>query len=171
MFGYTLRAQKDFSISSEKWWLVPSFRVYVSSGQHSLCRKQTNSFFLKFGQGNFVVEETQLSIVDNIGEIYCPGRGYSRQKWFCVHTWKGNDENYYKCLQCNVSLHVLNFFLKDQKQKKGCWSVMVHNVLSKILVVTTETKYCLFSEEFSPPTTINHTRTCTEKGKKFPFKA
>ena len=35
---------------------------------------QTNSFFLSFGQGVYIVEERLKSIQDVIGDVYCPGK-------------------------------------------------------------------------------------------------
>ena len=34
--------------------------------------EQTNSFFLMFGQGIHIFEETKKSIQDDIGDLYCP---------------------------------------------------------------------------------------------------
>ena len=35
---------------------------------------QTKSFFLSFGQGLFIFEESLKSIQDVIGGVYCPGK-------------------------------------------------------------------------------------------------
>ena len=36
--------------------------------------EQTNSFFLSFGQGAYIFEESPKSIQDVIGDVYCPGK-------------------------------------------------------------------------------------------------
>ena len=35
---------------------------------------QTSSFFLSFGQGVYIFEESPKSIQDVIGDVYCPGK-------------------------------------------------------------------------------------------------
>ena len=42
---------------------------------------QTNSYFLSFGPGVYIVEESPKSIQDVIGDVYCPGK-------FCLNTEK-----------------------------------------------------------------------------------
>ena len=42
---------------------------------------QTNSFFLSFGPGVYIVEESPKSIQDVIGDVFCPGK-------YCLNTEK-----------------------------------------------------------------------------------
>ena len=42
---------------------------------------QTNSFFLLFGPGVYIFEESPKSIQDVIGDVYCPGK-------YCLNTDK-----------------------------------------------------------------------------------
>ena len=41
---------------------------------------QKNSFFLSFGQGVYVFQETPESIQDVIGDVYCPGKYCSNRE-------------------------------------------------------------------------------------------
>ena len=45
--------------------------------------EQTNSFFLSFGQGVYIFEESPLSFQDVIGDVYCP-RKYCFNREKCV---------------------------------------------------------------------------------------
>ena len=40
---------------------------------------QTNSFFLSFGPGVYILEESPKSVQDVIGDVYCPGK-------YCLNT-------------------------------------------------------------------------------------
>ena len=63
VFGNTLRAGKDNTIlyNRQNRISMASMRVHVSGAQYFF-EEQTNSFFLKFGQGMYVFEETKKSI-------------------------------------------------------------------------------------------------------------
>ena len=49
---------------------------------------ETNLIILMGKQGIYFFEETQKSVQDVIGEVYCPGKCCLRQKCVCVQTWK-----------------------------------------------------------------------------------
>ena len=66
-------------------------------GRNVAFDEQSTPFFLKCGHGIYVFEDTQYSIQDNIGDVFCPERYCSRQKCVYIHTWKENDENCYEC--------------------------------------------------------------------------
>ena len=65
-------------------------------GRNILFEDQTNSFFLSFGQGVYIFEESPKSIQDLIGDVYCPGKyRFNREMriswWLCnnseIHLW------------------------------------------------------------------------------------
>ena len=58
--------------------------------------EQTNSIFFKCDKGIYIFEETQKSIQDINGDVYCPGRNCLQQKRVYVHTWTENDESCYE---------------------------------------------------------------------------
>ena len=72
--------------------------------------EQTNSFFLKFGQGIYIFEETQKSIKDVVGDVYrptCPIKN-------CVHLSTNEISSFYDCEKCKSWFHLLNVLFKDQ---------------------------------------------------------
>ena len=73
----------------------------VSSAQYSISGTNIFVFFEVWPSDLYFsfFEATQLSIQDNIGAVFRPGRYCSRRKCVYVHTWKENDENCYECLQ------------------------------------------------------------------------
>ena len=77
--------------------------------------EQTNSFFLMCIQRIYIFEETQKSIGDIIGDVYCPGRYCSILKCVYVHTCEEDSDNCYECVQCRACCHVLNILFKNQK--------------------------------------------------------
>ena len=85
--------------------------------------EQTNSFFLSFGQGLQVFEESPKSIQDDIGDVFCPGR-------YCFNREKSDYlGGYVTTLRC-----IYGFW------KCGAW-LFVHKVLFMLQehVKTTQT--------------------------------
>ena len=60
--------------------------------------EEQTKFFFKFGQRIYNSEDTQKSIQDNNGDVYCPERFRSRQKWVYVLTWKESVKSCYESL-------------------------------------------------------------------------
>ena len=54
-------------------------RVRVPGAQFFF-EDQTKSFFLSFGQGIYIFEESPKSIEDVIGDVYCPGKMFSNRE-------------------------------------------------------------------------------------------
>ena len=53
---------------------------------------QTNSFFLPFGQGVYIFEESPKSIRVIIGDVYCPGKFcFNREKWEALDGYVTNN--------------------------------------------------------------------------------
>ena len=82
-----------------------------------LFEDQTNSFFLSFGHGVYFFEESQKSIEDLIGDVYCPAK-------FCFHSEKlesvdgyvTTPRSIYACGKCGAWLlvHKVPFMLPEQ---------------------------------------------------------
>ena len=73
--------------------------------------ERTNSFFLRFGQGIYIFEETQKSIQDVIGDVHCPICPNEK----CVYLSTNKNSSFNDCKKCKACSHLLNIPLKDQK--------------------------------------------------------
>ena len=74
--GKLLPTQKDFSISGQKRLSMCAMRFCVPGAQYSSEDKK-KSFFLSFGQGFYIFEESSNSSQDVIGDVYCRGKYWS----------------------------------------------------------------------------------------------
>ena len=68
---------------------------------------RTNSFFLSFGQGVYIFEETPKSIQDVIGDVYCPGKyRFNREKCESPDGYVTTPRSIYGCGNCGAWLFV-----------------------------------------------------------------
>ena len=77
---------------------------------------QTNSFFLPFGQGVYIFQESPQSIQDVIGDVYCPGKYCSnREKCESPGSYVTIPRSIYGCGKCRAWLfvHKLPFILHE----------------------------------------------------------
>ena len=73
--------------------------------------EETNWFFLKFGQGIFNFVDTEKSIQDVIGDVYCPTCPNEK----CVFLSTNKISSFYDCKKCKSCSDMLNISFKDQK--------------------------------------------------------
>ena len=67
---------------------------------------QTNSFFLSFGQGVYIFEESPKSIQD-VGDVYCPGEYcLNREKCWSLGGYATTPRSVYGCGRCGAWLFV-----------------------------------------------------------------
>ena len=77
---------------------------------------QQNSFFLSFGQGVHIFEESPKSIQDVIGDVYCPGEYcLNREKCESVGGYVAILRSSYGCGKCGAWLfvHKVPFMLQE----------------------------------------------------------
>ena len=77
---------------------------------------QINSFFLSFGQGVYIFEESPKSILDVIGDVYCPGKFCSnRQKCESLGGYVATPRSICGCGKCGAWLfvHKVPFLLQE----------------------------------------------------------
>ena len=68
---------------------------------------QTNSFFLSLDQGVYIFEETQKSIQDVIGYVFCPGKYCSnREKCESLDGYVTTPRSIHGCGKCGAWLFV-----------------------------------------------------------------
>ena len=68
---------------------------------------QTNSFFLSFGPGLYLFEETPKSVQDDIRYVYCPGKFFSnREKCESLDGYVTTPRSIYGCGKCGAWLFV-----------------------------------------------------------------
>ena len=73
---------------------------------------QTNSFFLSFGQGVCIFEESPKAIQDVIGDVYCPGNYCSnREKCECLDGYVTTPRSNYGCGKCGAWWFAFMFLL------------------------------------------------------------
>ena len=84
-------------------------------------KEQTNSLFLKFGKGNHIFEETQKSVQDDIGDVFCPTCPYEK----CIHlsTNKISVSTTVKSAKSAFTFWI--FLLRTRKREFCCLVVMV----------------------------------------------
>ena len=105
---------------------------------------QKNSFFLSFGLGVYIFEESLKSIQDVMGDVYCPGK-------YCLNGEKFESLGGYVTIPRSISGY----------EECGAW-LFVHKIPSTLQeqVKTTETdKTCFFfvkKNEFVLRKTIVH---------------
>ena len=78
--------------------------------------EQTNSFFLSFGQGVYIFDESPKSIQDVIGDVYCPGKYcFNREKCETLGGYVTTPRSIYGCGKCGAWLfvHKVPFMLKE----------------------------------------------------------
>ena len=69
---------------------------------------QTNSFFLSFGAGVYIFEESATTIQDVIGDVYCPGKlCLNREKCEAFGGYVTTPRSIYGCDNCGAWLFVL----------------------------------------------------------------
>ena len=111
---------------------------------------QTNSFFLSFGQGVYIFEETPKSIQDVFGDVYCPGKYCSnREKCESLDDYKTTPLSIYGCGKCGVWLfvHKVPFMLQEHvKTTKTDKTRFFFATKEKMSVVPT--KQLLFKARF-----------------------
>ena len=81
--------------------------------------EQTNSFFLSFGPGVSIFEESPKSIQDVIGDVYCPGKYCSnREKCKSIGDYVTTPRSIYGYDKCGAWLfvHKVRFTLQEHVQ-------------------------------------------------------
>ena len=108
------------------------------------CEEQTYPFYLKFDQGIFIFEETQISIQDFFGDVYfpkCPNK-----KCICRSTNKTSI--FYDSEKCKICSHLLNIPLRAQKPTIIAFSGDVNFALQAKRVATTKKRnHLVFCEK------------------------
>ena len=80
---------------------------------------QTNSFFLSFGAGVYIFEESAKSIQDVIGDVYSPGEYcLNREKCKSMGGYVTTPRSFYGCDNCGASLFVQKVPLPLQEHVK-----------------------------------------------------
>ena len=77
---------------------------------------QTNSFFLSFGPGVYIFEESPKSIQDVIGDVYCPSEYcLNREKCKSIGGYVTTPRSIYGCDNCGAWLfvHKVPFTLQE----------------------------------------------------------
>ena len=77
---------------------------------------QTNSFFLSFGAGVYIFEESAKTIQDVIGDVYCPGKYcLNREKCESIGGYVTTPRSIYGCGKCRawLFLHKVLFTLQE----------------------------------------------------------
>ena len=90
--------------------------------------QQTFSFFLMFGQGIHIFEETQKSIEDVIGDVYCPTIPTEK----CVY------------LSTNKTSSFLT--LKSAKPALACWMFLLWDEKATIMLIGVDRTHCFLSK-------------------------
>ena len=68
---------------------------------------QTNSFFLSFGRGAYLFEDSPESNQAVIGDVYCPGKYCSNiEEWDSLGGYVTTPSSIYGCGKCGVWLFV-----------------------------------------------------------------
>ena len=80
---------------------------------------QTNSFFLSFGPGVYILEESPKSVQDVIGDVYCPGKYcHNRKKCESTGGYVTTPRSVYGCAKCAAWLLVHKVLLTLQEHVK-----------------------------------------------------
>ena len=80
---------------------------------------QTNSFFLSFGPGVYIFEESPKSVQDVNGDVYCPGKYcLNREKCESIGGYVTTPRSIYGCEKCGAWLFVQKFPSKLQEHVK-----------------------------------------------------
>ena len=77
---------------------------------------ETNSFFLSFGAGVYIFEESAETIQDVIGDVYCPGKYcLNREKCESIGGYVTTPRSIYGCGNCGACLfvHKVPFTLQE----------------------------------------------------------
>ena len=89
---------------------------------------QTNSFFLSFGAGVYIFEESAKTFQDVIGDVYCPGKYcLNREKCESLGDYVTTPRSIYGCGKCGawLFLHKIPFTLQEHvkttKTDKTCF--------------------------------------------------
>ena len=80
---------------------------------------QTNSFFLLFGQEDYVFEESPKSIQGVFGDVYGPGKHrFNREKCESLDGYVTTPRSLYGCGKCGAWLLVHKFLFTLQEHAK-----------------------------------------------------
>ena len=75
--------------------------------RNNLFEDQTNSFFLSFGQGVYIFEESPKLVQDDIGDDYCLAKYCSnREKCEALGGYVTTPRSIYACGKCGAKLFV-----------------------------------------------------------------
>ena len=83
---------------------------------------QTKSFFLSFGQGVYIFEESPKSIQDVTGDVYCPGKYcFNREKCESLDGYVTTPRSIYGCGKRGAQLldHKVPFVTRARKDDKN----------------------------------------------------
>ena len=94
--------------------------VSVCQVRKILFENQTNSFFLSFGAGVYIFEESAKTIQDVIGDVYCPGEFcLNREKCNSIGGYVTTPRSIYGCDNCEAWLFVHKVPFKLQEHVKS----------------------------------------------------
>ena len=126
--------------------------------------EQTNSFFLSFGQGVYIFEESPKSIQDVIGDVYCPGKCcFNREKCESLGGYVTTPRSIYGCGKCGAWLfvHKVPFMLQEHvkttqtDKTRFFFAKKKMNLLpDKYLFIKVPTR----KKKNSPPITVTRTK-------------
>ena len=76
----------------------------------------TKFFFLSFGRGVYIFEQSPKSVQDVIGDVHCPGFCSSREKCESLHGYVTTPRSIYVCGKCGAwfFVHKVPFMLQEQ---------------------------------------------------------
>ena len=96
--------------------------VSVCQVRNTPFEQQTNPFFLSFGQGVYIFEESPKSIQGNIGDVYCPGKFcLNREKCKSLDGYVTTPRSIYvygKCIGCLFVHKVLLCYKRTKRRRK-----------------------------------------------------
>ena len=89
---------------------------FVCQVRNVLFEDQTNSFFLSFGLGVYIFEESPKSIQDVIGDVYCPGKYcLNRENCESIGGYLTTPRSIHGCGKCGpwLCVHKVPFTLQE----------------------------------------------------------
>ena len=144
--------KKTFQALGRKDYQCPQC-ASVTKVRNNLLEDQRNSFFLSFGQGAYIFEETPKSIQDVIGDVYFPGKYcFNREKCESLDGCVTTPRSIYDCGKCGAWLIVhkvplmLEEHVRTTKTDETCFFFakkmnLVHNEQLLLNVPFPSTKY------------------------------
>ena len=100
------RTKRLFNLSAEAIINIRNARLCARCAIF-LSEDQTIFFFLSFGQGVYIFQESPKSIQNDIGDVHCPGKySSSREKCEALGGYVTTPRSNYSCGKCGACLFV-----------------------------------------------------------------